>query len=91
MLENVAVELIIIQVLIKVYAKFGRFYEQHQSYRGRKPAKFLLVFAGEVRVLVCTERLGKHLFKRCFPRRSVHTRTLTLPAKTNKNFAGLLQ
>ena len=55
MLENFAVELIIIQVLFKVYAKFGGFYEQHQSCRGRKPAKLLLVFAGKVRVLVCTD------------------------------------
>ena len=55
MLENFAVELIIIQVLIKVYANVGGFYEQHQSCRRRKPAKLLLVFAGKVRVLVCTD------------------------------------
>ena len=64
MLENFAVELIIIQVnyqlisfnqlvILLVYVQFGGFYKQHQSCRGRKPAKVLLVFAGKVGVLVC--------------------------------------
>ena len=39
MLESLAVELRLIQAIIKVYAKLGGFYEQHQRCKIQKAAK----------------------------------------------------